>query len=69
LDNKFNSKGWIMQIISNEINIIEIGYFYNIETINKNNILKFNMKNGWYEIAGGNIEDKLFVTIQPVPLI
>ena len=65
LDNKFSSNGLIMQIVSGEINIIGIGYFTNIErlfTINKNKILKFCIKNGWYEveITGGIIEDELF---------
>jgi hypothetical protein len=62
VDKKFSSKGWIMQIISNEIHIIGIGYFYDIQATNENNILKFNVENGWYEIeiTGGTIGDKLF---------
>jgi hypothetical protein len=65
LHNKFSSKDWIIQIVSGEININGIGYFNNIKTLNENNVLKFYLKNGWYEveIIGGNVENKLFYEI------
>jgi hypothetical protein len=47
---KIHSKGWILNIVSAKIYIIGIGYFCDVNKINENNALKFNLKNGWYEV-------------------
>lgn len=61
-EEKINSKGWILKIISKEINIIGMGYFCDIDSINENNKINFSVENGWYEIEiiGGIIENKLY---------
>lgn len=45
------SDGWILKVVSKQINIIGIGYLANISTLNKQKSLSFAISNGWYKVS------------------
>ncbi|AIQ13834.1 hypothetical protein [Paenibacillus durus] len=56
---KARSSGWIYYTYSEKLCIVGIGFFKNIDSINSNNSLTFNIDNGWYsvDILCGEKED------------
>ncbi|GIM57789.1 hypothetical protein CAPN006_21810 [Capnocytophaga canimorsus] len=45
------SDGWILKVVSKQINIIGIGYLANVSTLNKQKSLSFAISNGWYKVS------------------
>lgn len=45
------SDGWILKVVSKQINIIGIGYLANVNTLNKQKSLSFAISNGWYKVS------------------
>jgi hypothetical protein len=45
------SKGWILKVETEKINVIGIGYLADVTQITTNNSLSFSISNGWYELS------------------
>lgn len=45
------SRGWVLQVISNYIQIVGIGYLKNISYVNEQNSISFTVENGWYQVS------------------
>lgn len=61
LQKKYNiiseSKGWILEVVSNQVTIVGIGYLTDIATITEENSLSFTVPNGWYNVSIATHQD------------
>lgn len=54
------SNGWILQVVSNQIQVIGLGYLAQISRVNATNSLSFSVENGWYEVSVATYENASF---------